>query len=547
MDLITPLLQLGPNQVPSIKRLLERAAGRFYTPRWMAKRLVEKLFRGYRIPGSALRVVDPFCGDGRLLVALVEHAATIEKLAGIEWHFELWDNNCDSLAKAGADLNKVVRASKAKASVVVRQWDSFLESSSEFGKFHLVVTNPPWESLKPDSRELVGIPTDVRCAFEASLRDYDNRLAEHLPNSQPSTKLYGWGTNLSRCGLEVSICLLHPAGRCGIVLPSSVLADQVSSPLRKWLLERGRILSVDYYPAEAKPFERVDQPSVVAVVKRSERPGIVDPIFSKFDRNHKEVISERVRLKTDDLQLLDYRIPAELTCQEVKLLLKLGQFRPLSDWDVSRGGGLWMGRELDETGYKAFVCSRGKFAFLKGRELTRFSTIRPKSLYVKDGAREIPKSANHQRVGWRDVSRRSQVRRMHASLIPPGIVTGNSLHVAYFADEDPDRLHALLGLLNSLVFEFQLRSRLGTGHISLGSVRGVRVPDLNDPSLVRVLAKFVRRALSGDKTAEIDIEIELAGAFSLSWNERDTLLNHFPGLPTKFTEVLRERLKSAKK
>jgi|SRR5271157_826945 len=242
-------------------------------------------------------------------------------------------------------------------------------------------------------------------------------------------------------------------------------------------------------------------------------------------------------------RLLGFRVPAELTPDEVALLTKLLQLRPLSDWDVSRGGTLWMGRELDETGYHSFVSNKGRFAFLKGRAVTRFSRIGSPTEFVKEDARAIPRSAHFSRVAWRDVSRRSQTRRMLATIIPAGAVTGNSLHVAYFMDGDQARLRALLGVLNSLAFEFQLRSRLGTGHVSLGSVRAVRVPDLDDAAFVRTLSRLVQRVLSGEPSAEFKIEAAVAEAYSLSERERAVLVNHFTGLEPKFSEKLHSALK----
>ena len=142
--------------------------------------------------------------------------------------------------------------------------------------------------------------------------------------------------------------------------------------------------------------------------------------------------------------------------------------------------GLWAGRELDETGHKKFLAKTGDYLFMKGRMVKRFGIAESPTRFVGRGGPRIPKSADHHRLVWRDVARPNQKRRMHATIIPPGIVTGNSLNVAYFRDGNLLRLKALLAVMNSLVFEAQVRSRLATAHISLGTVREVHIPHLTD-------------------------------------------------------------------
>ena len=142
------------------------------------------------------------------------------------------------------------------------------------------------------------------------------------------------------------------------------------------------------------------------------------------------------------------------------------------------------------------------------------------------------------RIVWRDVSRRSQIRRMIATLLPAGCVTGNSLQVAYFKDDDLDRLHALLGIVNSLPFEFQLRSKLGTGHVSLGTVRKIRVPQLENRELVQSLAGLTRRVLAQETGVEAKLEIAVAHALDLGSDDYEMLLAHFDRLPESFREQL---------
>jgi len=119
---------------------------------------------------------------------------------------------------------------------------------------------------------------------------------------------------------------------------------------------------------------------------------------------------------------------------------------------------------------------------------------------------------------------------MHATIIPPGRVTGNSLNVAYFRDDDLFKLKALLAVVNSFVFEAQIRSYLATGHISLGSVRQVRVPTLNSGAQVRRLVELVDRCLSDDAEALVAVEVAAARIYGLDRTDFEQLLTSFPKL-----------------
>jgi DNA (cytosine-5)-methyltransferase 1 len=537
MKHIEQLVEHGQRLVGG-KALLARATGRFYTPELLAEQLVHAVIEASSdFSGREVRVIDPFCGDGRLVTALLKHAATSHSFRKAHFFISLWDTDQAAVAEAKTKIKALARNKKLDVKLDARAHDTFLNSTDAFASYDIAVTNPPWEALKPDRRELEQMDAEARATFEKSLRSYDAKLAKLLPNSQPEAKYSGWGTNLSRCGLELSVMLVKSDGLCGIVLPSSIFCDQVSGKLRRWLFHEATPLRVFHYPAEAKLFEQVDQPCASAIFQRVQDSQFA-PTISRFSASRKLLGECRLAVSEQDLLRLDYAVPLDLAEDELRFLLRLHPFPELDHYASDEPDGLWMGRELDETGYKSFVNSKGDVPFVKGRNISRYSVAHDFQEFLRDGARQIPQSAFHARIAWRDVSRRSQVRRMIATLLPAGCVTGNSLQVAYFKDDDLDKLHALLGILNSLPFEFQLRSKLGTGHVSLGSVRKVRVPRLEDREVVRSLADLTRRVLAQEDGAEAKLEIAVARAFDLDSAEYEVILSHFDRLPESFREEL---------
>lgn len=523
------------------KNLITRLTGRFYTPVSLADRLANDVAQNFSTARrGSVRIVDPFCGDGRIILAFLKRAAESEPFKKKRFLISIWDTDQEAVKMAEVAILDYAKSKNIKVTMDARSQDTFLCSGGDFEAFDIVLTNPPWESLKPDRREMAGMPPARREAYNKTLRSYDAQLAAMLPHSQPSTKFSGWGTNLSRCGLELSLLLLKQGGLCGIVLPSSIFYDQVSGRLRKWIFQEAPPLRIFHYPAEAKLFAQVDQPCAIGIFQRTREP-VSAPVITRMSATGEPLGDHRLSIGSQEFADLAHALPLDLGEDEFRLLRQLDKFPELGTY--SRGGSdvLWMGRELDETGYKEFVSAKGSTPFIKGRQIGRYSNIRHFSEFIREGTRVIPESAAHVRIAWRDVSRRSQARRMIATIVPAGCVTGNSLQVAYFRNGDGETLHALLGIMNSLTFEFQLRSKLGTGHVSLGTVRKLRVPSLDSRRMIKSLAALTRRALAQEAEAEAELEIAVAQAFGLNEVELEMILSHFTKLPEAFRKSLLAR------
>ena len=499
---------------PAGQDLHMRATGRFYTPQVITTELIDQVVSLLDLnSGVPLRVVDPFCGDGRLVVALIQKLSQQQKR--IVWEISLWDCDQDAVRLAAQNVERAVYESGGKAKITASAVDSFEHAQLGFDRFDVVITNPPWETLKPDRRELEFLPALRRATYTKSLRRRADLLAEWFPRSQPTRKFSGWGTNLARVGTEVALRLCHPdRGICGIVSPASLLGDQVSSKLREWLFSQFSVGRISFFPAEGRFFENVDQP----VIALSMRVGVrnQNSVLRIFDQSGSLVGTRNLDLNKSTLEANQFTVPIQFGPDAIDVLAKFQGLPIFGALEGVSSKDLWAGRELDETGRARYLATKGVVRFAKGQMVTRYSTSLLPKVFVNPAAISIPTSSSHLRIGWRDVSRPNQKRRMQASMIPKNWAAGNSLHVAYFRDDNHDKLFALLALMNSLVFEFQVRARLATAHISLGVVQQGHLPALDQNSLVKSLASVAQRCLNGDGKAHAKAEVAVAKAYGLN-------------------------------
>lgn len=521
------ILALRRNEGLSLanKSLVSRATGSFYTHaeigQYITRQLISLLKGTTR---KTISIIDPFAGDGRLVCWLIEAAHH----AGIKakWQISLWDRNGAALATAAQQIDALQRRTGLAMRHSLVCTNSFDLASRHEGRFDIVITNPPWEALKPDRRELAELTATDRINYVDHMRAMDQRLASMYPNSQPTKKFAGWGTNLSRVGLEASLKLLANGGHLGIVLPSSTFADQVSAPLRSWAVERLRIDAAGYFPAEARLFDNVDQASMALIGTKALVPEQRFHLHI-FDPDSGEYQSQKLNFQFDKWRANGCCIPFTIrgNAQEFfDSISTLPTWANLEDADC----GFWAGRELDETGIEAKLTNAGRYRFVKGKMVGRFQFLEQATKKAATRNFRIPRSADRYRIAWRDVSRPTQRRRMQATMIAPGYVTGNSLNVAMFENQDKQTTLALLAIVNSLAFEVQVRARSTTSHISLGVVRGVHVPDIRHKKVAERLSAVALRCLSSPGRHEPELEALVAKEYGLGKDALASLLLSFP-------------------
>ncbi len=510
---LNQLLEFTSGLEPSYKigkNLEQRLTGRFYTHARIGKAMAIDI-AGRLERSEDLKIIDPFCGDGRLLCWLVEAMYDQGKIPSHSLHIAAWD--CDQSAVEAAKKSLLQKLTNLKISVArldTQAIDSFEHALKNLQSFDICVTNPPWETIKPDSRELVDLEQEAKDTYVSLLKEKVFRLEKAYPNSKPSRKFSGWGANLARCGIEASVRLISLEGCFGIVAPATIFGDQISAPLRSWLFSHNTVDAIHHYPAEARLFEGVDQSAVYFVGHRSEeqQEKRVLKVVQHFEKEQ-DARPPILRLSQSSLEENHYAIGFSSSPEIGRAISYLADLPRLSEYESGVKILFKLGRELDETGIVSKLSNTGRYRFAKGRQITRYSQVTGDALFLNETITP-PQSSDIPRLGWRDVARQSSARRVIATIIPPGVVTGNSLNVLVPKRMSDELLLALLGVFNSVIFEAQVRASISTNHLSVGAIRRIRVPDLSSGMHVEKISELVEQQLrepSGSRSAKIEVEV----------------------------------------
>lgn len=511
----------------------EKLLGKFYTDFDIAGSMMRILSQHYVSDtfSSELRIIDPFCGDGRLIISLISELQDSGKLSSNCLFISIWDIDANAVDTAKSDIAQFCEAIGLKYEIDARQADAFVEYCAVRGKYDICVTNPPWSLLKPQKLFAKSNDEEAMVEYRNAIEKYDSYMKEAFVISQPSSKFGKWGTNLARCGTEVALRLIKPSGVCGIVSPASLLNDQVSSRLRSWIFENHKVINVSYYPAELKLYGSADISSITMVAKGGETDQTIGVRIYSDKGTYKEKRIEKAVFEY--IKRTGFCIPLKTGIEAIPIMMYLEQLPSTDEFCVATG--LSFTRELDETRVKEKLLSAGEIEFAKGYMVDRYSFTGDR-LFLNEKMVIPPLSSFMSKVVWRDVSRDSQTRRIKATLLPPGFICGNSLGVVYGDKTALLSLKMLLAIMNSMIFEYQARSMLVSNHVSAGIVKQIHVPR---PSVDMNIIELVDKQLAG-QDVEDAIELAVAHLYNLPTDEYEIIVDSFKLDQEKRAKIVRQ-------
>lgn len=516
-------------------RAERRAKGRYLTPPSLAAPLTHLTVncRDYTRPP---RIIDPAAGPGTLLLQVLRQlplgsdskravatnlfAIDLDPIAiGLARRL-IW-LECGDPSWDGEELCFHLRVGDALLADDPTWADWFPEILPEGlapgrGGFDVVLTNPPWEAVRPLRSEFFaswqGLPESAAEAWrQHALAQQDYGAA--LRSSGAYAHQNGAGSSdkdLYKFFMERIFQLTHASGCAGMLLPGGFLRTAGAKSLRRLYFQNGEFEWLVEFINRRRLFPIHSMFRFLLAVYRRGAPPHTIRRYAVGVTDTAEIENRTLRHQRLSREFLTNvggitgGVPEVRDCGDAKLLRKLHAAHPplaaeSAAWTVRftreldmtndsrhflqvaeaertgwspRSDGSWTDRGVGErlpvyegrmvhqytAAAKSYVSGSGRKAIW---EPTDGAWCRPQFLVNRDIAlnkvgRLLP------RAGYCDISGHANERTMLAALLPAGAVCGNKVPTVRPQPADP-RLHLLwLGVVNSFVYDWLCRRWVST-------------------------------------------------------------------------------------
>jgi predicted RNA methylase len=585
---IPPALAVSALAREALEPPSRRSSGAYHTDFRLAAHLARRL-----APNLAPRakVIDPACGAGILLTALMLETCGGDRRLAAEWLSEgVSAADLSPNALRGCLLSLACLTDDLDALTKMRsRWllgDSLMVSPDIWermapGGFDAVIANPPWEKVKLTRHEYLRAKGHSR-HYGA---DYEQLHFDDYAHQASATKSYarvvadlhksaGVGeTDLFVAFSDLATKLLRPGGEAALLVPAGLIRSKTTGPLRRQLASSASRISVEVFENRARFFEIDTRFKFLCIHWRARSIG---EKIAAIELAHGEgtktgiALSARVEIGRTTLVRLrpDLSIPEVRSEVEWQLFCRMNRAgvdwsKPDSPWypefmrevDMTRdrqhftrqpGRGLLPlveGRMVHQHrfGAKAYVEGTGRSAIWDtskpgaSRLCPQYHIARGS---LSEGARH---RSDRMRAGFCDITGQTNERSSLAAMIPAGVACGNKVPTILFPnDPDEDRLWLWLAIANSLPFDWLLR-RVITTTVNYFHLLSLRLPTIEPDSLPgRQLVEISRSLDCADRrgtSPEILREIAeqrcradrlVLTAYGLGDEDLETILDDFP-------------------
>ncbi len=391
--------------------------------------------------------------------------------------------------------------------------------------FDLVITNPPWDVLKPEdddffSEYYVGLRRIANTAekrkiiksllkspetselYNNYVRDIEQRVLFYKQSGEYVRRGSG-DTNSWKLFLERTLKLLADSGSLALVIPSGIVTDEGAKKLRETLFQ-GRIVSLYEFENKKGVFPDIDSRMkfVLLVWEKAHPTQSFSAAFYLHDAGALDGKVEQDKLVEMPFELIHKCAPQSLSIPEVRNNQELHVFSKIYDShpllsDNRKGWAVTLVSELHRTNDSDLLRTDGRgWPFIEGKNFHQFVPYYEKPSFVIEPRTGLQRTNKHKeyrsineeihkrfRLVFRDVARSTDVRSSIACIIPPASFCSDTAHIVLPIVNDtlPNEetylklISYLAGIFNSFVFDFLIRTRISM-HLNLFYVYQTPVP-----------------------------------------------------------------------
>ncbi|MEW5886207.1 MAG: DNA methyltransferase [Pseudomonadota bacterium] len=481
-------------------------------------RLIDQYRHGAEVYGEDLRLLrDSIDERKREAQARLNDLLLLEFVqCGIKFEQATWDA---AKKKPGKAVKRALKIADIEALHPLHWGYEFDQIIQQRGGFDAILTNPPWEVLKPQAKEFFAEHSDLVTKNKMSIKDFEKEQAKllrapevrsawleylsrfpHLSawfraapqfkhqSAMVGGKKTGSDINLYKLFTEQCFRLLRAGGKCGIVIPSGIYTDLGAKGLRDMLFDHNQITGLFCFENRKEIFEGVHR-SFKFVVLTFEKGGNTLRFPAAFMRHDVAELAGFPRelglpLAVDLVRRLspDSASVMEFKCEtDIRIAEKMLKF-PLLGAAIAGTWNLRLSHEFHMTNdshlFKS-VPGAGRLPLFEGKMIWQFQADYDNPRYWVDEAQgrlavlgrrqDDGQAMDYQtyRLGFRDIAANTNERTMVAAMIPPAF-HGNKLPTVKVFDDTGNRaidsptLLFICAIWNSFILDWMLRQKVST-------------------------------------------------------------------------------------
>ncbi|GAB3171339.1 HsdM family class I SAM-dependent methyltransferase [Telluribacter humicola] len=202
----------------------KKLLGQIYTPAHIVEKILDEVhFKAEAVTGKT--ILDPACGDGRFLVAVVQRIIQYSPAHSLSDNLHKvygWDIDAEALALCREALDELVVPLGLRIKWQLYQLNAFDQVYSR-QQFDIIVGNPPYIRIQH-------LPAQQRAWLQ-----------------QQYTFCRSGSTDAYVAFFELAARLLAPDGICGYITPNSYFTSDTARPLRQYFTDHQNLRLITNY------------------------------------------------------------------------------------------------------------------------------------------------------------------------------------------------------------------------------------------------------------------------------------------------------------